>query len=108
MRPLPHAVASGRRGMSSASHRIALFKLEPADDASRAQVATSVRDALSRRGFDADVGLPADEASAKSWDLSVVVRSTLTPALLALDVGALVASLPGVTVVVQKTWVFNA
>lgn len=58
--------------------RIVLFKLKDAhaNDAARREVAAHSRDALEKvpgvRGV--SVGVPADEASAKSWDLSIVVR----------------------------------
>ncbi|MFT3923394.1 MAG: hypothetical protein QM778_12740 [Myxococcales bacterium] len=53
--------------------RIMLLKLN--SEAERAELAKSVRDALiALDGVDeVSVGLPADAASAKSWDVSVVM-----------------------------------
>ncbi|MEM9067375.1 MAG: Dabb family protein [Myxococcota bacterium] len=58
--------------------RIVLFKLndEHANAAARAEIAAYSKAALAAipGAIDVRVGLPADEASTKSWDLSIVVR----------------------------------
>jgi len=58
--------------------RIVLFKLkdEYATDESRAEIATYSRDALTDvpGPIEVRVGVPADEPSTRSWDLSIVVR----------------------------------
>lgn len=58
--------------------RIVLFKLkdEHATDTARAEIAAHSRDALKvvPGPLDIRVGVPADEASTKSWDLSIVIR----------------------------------
>lgn len=58
--------------------RIVLFKLkdEYANDAARAEIAAHSREALGRvpGPTEVRVGVPADEPSTRSWDLSIVVR----------------------------------
>lgn len=58
--------------------RIVLFKLkdEYCNDAARAEIAERSRKDLSalEQVVSVSVGVPADEASEKSWDLSLIVR----------------------------------
>ena len=58
--------------------RIVLFKLkdEYANDDARAEIAAHSREALGLIPglVEVRVGVPADEASTRSWDLSIVVR----------------------------------
>lgn len=93
-------------------HRIALFKLTDANatDATRSQVVRALRAALDQRGYEASVGIPADEASSKSWDLSMVVKARTVELAHAFDPSAFLrdhGALPDDAVAVVKTWVFE-
>lgn len=93
-------------------HRIALFKLADshANAATRDALARALRAELERGGYDASVGVPADEASTRSWDLSLVVRLRTRELLTSFDAAAFVArhgGLPEGAVGFAKTWVFE-
>lgn len=93
-------------------HRIALFKLTDAhaNDATRASVANALRMALDKRGYDASVGVPADEGSKKSWDISIVTHDRTIELAHAFDPSSSFADfsgLPSDAVAVVKTWVFE-
>lgn len=92
--------------------RIVLFKLKPthASPESRARFASALAEALRGR-LDASVGVPADAAAEKSWDLSIVVRLPTLELAQAFDpVGALsdASGVPASDLVeVTKSWVFR-
>lgn len=89
---------------------ISLFKLDAATDASRADTATKLRAACVAKGFDAAVGTPADDASRKSWDLSLTVAFRTREQATAFDAAAELFEATGLAspaVVVQKGWVFD-
>ena len=92
--------------------RIVLFKLKPthASPESRARFASALAEAL-RGTLDASVGVPADAAAEKSWDLSVVVRHETLEVAQAFDPVAALSEASGVPagdlVEVTKAWVFR-
>ncbi len=93
-------------------HRIALFKFAPTHENPTlvAECASRMRSALGQRGYDAQVGTPADEASAKSWDLSLVVVFRTRENALDFDPTSVVIRDGGLepeAVAVVKTWVFE-
>lgn len=92
--------------------RIALLKLTEAHarDDVRAAASASLRTAIRAGGYDGEVGLPADEPSLKSWDLSVTVRFRTRAQLEGFDSAEFLRSASGLSpeaVAVVKGWSFE-
>lgn len=92
--------------------RLALLKLDPAH--ATAEVRAAIRDrlvvAVRRGGFDAQVGLPADEASEKSWDVSLAVSFRTRQQLESFDSTGFLRTESGVAeaaIAVIKGWGFE-
>lgn len=93
--------------------RIALLKLsaDHVRDDVRTGAATTLRAALLRGGYEGEVGTPADEASLKSWDLSVTVRFRTREQLDGFDSAAFfgnASGLPTEAIAVVKGWSFES
>ncbi len=77
-RTWPASAAGSQESDEAVIERIVLFKLkdEHCNDAARAEFAERTRTDLSalERVRSVTVGVPADEASEASWDISIVVR----------------------------------
>jgi len=92
--------------------RIALLKLDTdhATPDARASAAASLRSVLARGGFDASVGLPADDAAEKSWDVSLTVAFRTRAQLDAFDSAAFLRDSSGLAagaIAVIKGWSFE-
>ena len=92
--------------------RIVLFKLKSthASPESRARFASALAEQL-RGTVDASVGVPADAAAERSWDLSIVVRLPTLEAAQSFDPAGVLSEASGVPaadlVEVSKSWVFR-
>lgn len=92
--------------------RIALLKLDDTKGGTdvRTAAAQALRSAFAKGGFDAAVGLPADEAASKSWDLSVTVTFRTRAQLDSFDSAAFLrdsSGLPDGSIAVIKGWNFE-
>lgn len=92
---------------------ITLIKLETAaaTDAVRDVSADALRAACTAQGYDAFVGVPADAASTKSWDLALTVSFRTREQATSFDASALVAAnaaLDASAIAVTKGWTFES